>query len=73
MSKEKKNKGDNKTVKFIDKGFCEEDDPIFTEGITAFSKRSQNPHFRKKTLEDVYRNAGSALTLQAEDERKSNG
>ena len=73
MSKKKKNKGDNKTIKFIDKGFCKADDPIFTEGITAFSKRSQKPHSRKKTLADVYRNAGSALTLQAEDERKPNG
>ena len=73
MSKKKKNKGDNKTVKIIDEGFCKADDPIFTEGITAFSKRSQNPHSRRKTLADVYRNADSALTLQAEDERKSNG
>ena len=60
-------------AKFIDKGFCEEDDPIFTEGITAFSRRSQKPASRKKTLEELYRNAGSALTLQAEDERKPNG
>ena len=70
MSKKKKG---NKMATFIDEGFCKEDDPIFTEGITAFSKRSQNPHSRRKTLADVYRNAGSALTLQAEDERKSNG
>ena len=60
-------------AKIIDKGFCEEDDPIFTEGITVFSRRSQKPHSRKKTLEELYRNAGSALTLQAEDERKPNG
>ena len=60
-------------AKFIDKGFCEEDDPIFTEGITVFSRRSQKPASRKKTLEELYRNAGSALTLQAEDERKPNG
>ena len=60
-------------AKIIDKGFCEEDDPIFTEGITVFSRRSQKPASRKKTLEELYRNAGSALTLQAEDERKSNG
>ena len=73
MSKKKKNKGDNKTIKITDEGFCKADDPIFTEGITAFSKRSQNPHSRRKTLADVSRNAGSALTLQAEDERKPNG
>ena len=58
-------------AKIIDKGFCEEDDPIFTEGITVFSRRSQNPRSRKKTLEDVSRNAGSALTLQAEDEQQA--
>ena len=58
-------------AKIIDKGFCEEDDPIFTEGITVFSRRSQKPHSRKKTLEDVSRNAGSALTLQAEDEQQA--
>ena len=58
-------------AKFIDKGFCEEDDPIFTEGITVFSRRSQKPHSRKKTLEELYRNAGSALTLQVEDEQQA--
>ena len=26
---------------FIDKGFCKEDDPIFTEGITVFTVRRQ--------------------------------
>ena len=57
-------------AKIIDKGFCEEDDPIFTEGITVFSRRSQKPHSRKKTLEELYRNVGSALTLQAEDEQQ---
>ena len=41
-------------AKFIDKGFCEEDDPIFTEGITVFSRRSQKPASRKKTLEELY-------------------
>ena len=55
-------------AKIIDKGFCEEDDPIFTEGITVFSRRSQKPRSRRKTLADVSRNAGSALTLQAEDD-----
>ena len=73
MSKKKKNKGDNKTVKIIDEGFCKADDPIFTEGITAFSRRSQKPAPRKKTPEEVGHNAGSALTPQAEDERKPNG
>ena len=58
-------------AKIIDKGFCEEDDPIFTEGITVFSRRSQKPHSRKKTLEELYHNAGSALTLQAEDEQQA--
>ena len=28
-------------MKFIDKGFCKEDDPIFTEGITVFTVRRQ--------------------------------
>ena len=44
-------------AKIIDEGFCKEDDPIFTEGITVFSRRSQKPHSRKKTLEELYRNA----------------
>jgi hypothetical protein len=58
-------------AKIIDKGFCEEDDPIFTEGITVFSRRSQKPRSRRKTLADVSRNAGSTLTLQAEDEQQA--
>ena len=52
----------------IDKGFCDEDDPIFTEGITVFSLRRHKPPCRKKTPADVNRNAGSALTLEAEDD-----
>jgi hypothetical protein len=52
----------------IDKGFCDEDDPIFTEGITVFSLRRHKPACRKKTPTDVCPDAGSALTLQAEDD-----
>ena len=55
-------------ARIIDREFCDKDDPIFTEGITVFSKRSQKPRSRRKTLADVSRNAGSALTLQAEDD-----
>ena len=69
MSKKKKG---NKMATFIDEGFCKEDDPIFTEGITAFSRRSQKSAPRKKTLEEVGHNAGSAVTPQAEDEREPN-
>ena len=44
--------------RFIDKGFCDEDDPIFTEGITAFSLR-RNP----QTLDEVM---GAANCHEAE-------
>ena len=58
---------------FIDEGFCDKDDPIFTEGITGFSIRRRQPHRPEETSEEACKTSGSALTLQAEDERQSNG
>tara|TARA_B100000029_G_C17317793_1_gene866881 strand:- start:394 stop:588 length:195 start_codon:yes stop_codon:yes gene_type:complete len=59
--------------KFVDLGFCEKDDPIFTECISAFSLRRQYAQRSKeKPIEDC-RNAGSSTKHQAKDERQSNG
>ena len=63
-------------ARIVDIGFLDEDDPIFTEGITVFSLRRHKPPCRKKTPADVNRNAGSALTLETEDDlslRKERG
>jgi len=71
MKKKKQTEGSS--ITFLDKGWCDENDPIFTEGITAFSLRRQQPHRAEEKLEEAYEASGSPLTHQAEDERQSNG
>ena len=41
-TREETEKSKGGIMKFIDKGFCKEDDPIFTEGITVFTGRRQS-------------------------------
>ena len=55
-------------ARIVDIGFLDEDDPIFTEGITVFSLRRHKPPYCKKTPADVCPDAGSALIQQAEDD-----
>jgi hypothetical protein len=66
-------KGGVKMAKFIDEGFCDKDDPIFTEGITAFTLRRRQPHRPEETSEEACKTSDSPLTHHSEDERQSNG
>ena len=55
---------------FIDEGFCDKDDPIFTEGITGFSIRKQPTTLSEAMRAANWHEVGVTLRLEPDSAKQ---